>query len=427
MSTEEKMTLSERWKYLRLMKDRYDKADRKGKGALLDEMEKVTGLHRKSLIRRLNGPLTRKPRRRQRGRTYGAAVDDALRVIAKSWDYPCAERLAGNLVWMAKHLVAHGELRASPELLRQLEKISASTIRRILKRIGQDQPRLPRRRPGQTNQLIKTIPMTKISWQEQEPGHFEVDLVHHCGPSASGEYVHTLQMVDVATGWTERVAVLGRSQLVMEDAFRRILARLPFHVLEIHPDNGSEFFNHHLVRFWKETVRGVHLSRSRPFHKNDNRFVEQRNSLVRAYLGNDRLDTVAQTLVLNQLYDQMGLYFNLFQPALRLAEKTSVLTALGHFQVKRRYTQAQTPFDRLCATKAISAERKELLEHLRQQTNPGHLREAIYHTLDHLFRLPNAIPGQTEDVHLTLSTTPNLQRGGIYSVTLSLDNIHLTG
>jgi len=122
------------------------------------------------------------------------------------------------------------------------------------------------------------------------PGHFEVDSVHcqscrrhgHCGPSASGEYVHTLQMVDVATGWSERVAVLGRSYQVMRAGFERCLERLPFPVLEIHPDNGSEFFprrgpmgNHHLVRFFRDTVQGVELSRSRPYQKNDNRNVEQ--------------------------------------------------------------------------------------------------------------------------------------------------------
>ena len=128
--------------------------------------------------------------------------------------------------------------------------------------------------------------MKRIPWDEAEPGHFEVDLVHHCGPSASGEYVHTLQMVDVATGWSERVAVLGRSFRVMRVGFQRCLERLPFPVLEIHPDNGSEFLNHHLVRFFRDTVQEVDLSRSRPYHKNDNRNVEQKNStLVRAYLG----------------------------------------------------------------------------------------------------------------------------------------------
>jgi IS30 family transposase len=104
--------------------------------------------------------------------------------------------------------------------------------------------------------------MRRIPWNEQEPGHFEADLVHHCGLSASGEYVSTVQLVDVATGWSERAAVLGRSYLVMEDAFQRILARLPFPILEIHPDNGSEFFNHHMLRFWNKTIPGVQLSRS---------------------------------------------------------------------------------------------------------------------------------------------------------------------
>jgi len=122
-------------------------------------------------------------------------------------------------------------------------------------------------------------------------------------------------MLDVATGWSELRAVLGRSYLVMEDVFRYILARIPFPLLELHPDNGSEFFNHHLLHFFKDIIPGVELSRSRPYHKNDNRSVEQKHStLVRAYLGYDRLDTVAQTIAVNQLYDKIWVYYNLFQP-----------------------------------------------------------------------------------------------------------------
>ena len=315
MSIEDRMTIDERRKYLRKMQERYFQADRKERGRLLDEMEAVTELHRKSLIRLLHSNLARRPRRRQRGRTYGPEVDDALRVIAESTDYICAERLRPNLTWLAKHLAAHGELEASPRLLEQLERISVSTVGRILARIRQDEPRLPRRRPRPTNRLTRDVPMRRIPWQEQEPGHFEVDLVHHSGPSASGEYVCTIQMVDVATGWSERVAIMGRSYLVVEDGFNRILARLPFPVREVHPDNGSEFFNHHMLRFWHHLEPQIQLSRSRPYHKNDNRFVEQKNStLVRAYLGYDRLDTVAQTLAVNQLYGKMWLYYNLKKP-----------------------------------------------------------------------------------------------------------------
>jgi hypothetical protein len=404
MSIEDRMTIDERRKYLRKMQERYLQAGRKERGQLLDEMEAVTDLHRKSLIRLMRGSLARQPRRRQRGRIYGPEVDDALRVIAESTDYICAERLTPNLTWLATHLAAHGELTISAQLMEQLERISVSTVERILSRIRQDEPRLPRRGPKRTNTLLRDVPTKRIAWQEQEPGHFEVDLVHHCGPSSSGEYVHTIQMIDVATAWSERVAVLGRSYLVMEDGFSRILARLPFPVQEFHPDNGSEFFNHHMLRFWHGLKPRPQLSRSRPYHKNDNRFVEQKNStLVRAYLGYDRLDTVAQTLAVNQLYDKMWVYYNLFQPVMRLSEKTSVREEGQPSRTKRCFDKAATPFDRLCATKALSLERKEQLQALRDQTNPRQLRQEIYDLIDYIASLPCAVPGMTEDVRRTLA------------------------
>ncbi len=243
MSTNDRMTIDERRKYLRMMQKRYFQASRKERGRLLDEMEAVTELHRKSLVRLIRSDLKRRPRRRQRGRTYGPEVDDALRVIAESTDYICAERLAPNLTWLAEHLAAHGELQTSPPLLEQLERISVSTVERILARIRQDEPRLPRRSPRPTNSLLRDVPMKRIPWHEQEPGHFEVDLVHHCGPSASGEYVCTIQMVDVATAWSERVAILGRSYLVVEDGFTRIWAVV------------AENPTMHFLAFWRR--RGI--------------------------------------------------------------------------------------------------------------------------------------------------------------------------
>ena len=174
--------------------------------------------------------------------------------------------------------------------------------------------------------------------------------------------------------------------------------------------NGSEFFNHHLLRFWKDTVQGVELSRSRPYHKNDNRFVEQKNStLVRAYLGDDRLDTIAQTIAVNQLYDKMWVYYNLFQPVMRLAEKIVIPAEGQPARVRRRYDQARTPFDRLCETTAITQKRREQLEALRDQINPRQLRQEIYDLIDYIFSLPNAVPGQTEDVHQTLAIRSDLE------------------
>jgi len=416
MSAEDKMNIDERRKYLRMMKRRYVETRRKDRGRLLDEMAAMTGLHRKSLIRLMNGSLARQPRNQQRGRIYGPEVDDALRIIAESFDYICAERLTPNLVWMAEHLATHGELETSVPLLQQLGRISASTVGRTLSRVRQDEFRLPRQGPRRANQLRRDIPMTRIAWDEKRPGHFEVDLVHHSGPSTTGEFVCTVQMIDVTTGWSERVAVLGRSYVVMKDAFRCMLARLPFPVLEIHPDNGSEFFNHHLLRFWQNQVQRVSLSRSRPYHKNDNRFVEQKNNtLVRAYLGHARLDTVAHTRTLNQLYDKMWVYYNLFQPVMRLTEKMVIQSADQSFQVKRRYDKASTPFDRLCTTDAILPQHREQLEALRHQTNPRQLRQDIYALIDHLFSLPNAQPGVPEDIHQTLRwhADPDKRKGGL--------------
>ena len=403
------MELGERTKYLARMQRRYTGADRRTQGCLLDEMATMTGLHRKSVLRALRrlqhrrrgaadladagvavGARPPSPPRRPRGRTYGAAVDDALRVIWESLDYVCAERLTPALVSTARLLARHGELRLTDTLTGQLGRISRASVQRRLTRLAQDVRRLPRRgteRANQTNTLLRRVPMTRIAWDEAQPGHFEVDLVHHGGYEPVGEYVHTLQLVDVATGWSERVAVLGRGQAAMEAGFRRVLARLPFAVRELHPDNGSEFFNHHLVRFWGEAITGLRLSRSRPYKKNDNRFVEQKNdSLVRAYLGYARLDTPAQCAALNALYDDLWTYNNLCQPVLHLIEKTAA-PADGS-RLRRRWDTARTPFERVGATGALTADQHTRLTTLRDATNPRALRRAVYAALDQLLRSP---------------------------------------
>jgi len=371
----EPMTIKERRKYLARVEPRYRQADRAQQGQLLNEMEAMTGLHRKSLVRLLQvGGLTRQPRRRQRGRVYGSDVDDALRVLWESLDYVCAERLTPALLPTAWVLAHHGELLLTPDLEAQLGQISIATVQRRLTRLAQDTPRLPRKRPAAANRVAQAIPMGRIAWDQAEPGHFEVDLVHHSGPSTAGDYVHTLQLIDVATGWSERVAVLGRSYRAMAAGFEHVLKRLPFPIRELHPDNGPEFLNAHLVRFWGARLPGLTLSRSRPYHKNDNRFVEQKNSsLVRAYFGNARLDTPAQCAVLNALYERMWRYYNLFQPVLHLVAKTAVDT-----QIRRRGDTAQTPYERLGSTAALPASQQTALDALYRTTNPRALRREIY-------------------------------------------------
>ncbi len=369
------MTLTERRKYLARMHPRYLAADRTQRGHLLDEMMAVTGLHRKSLLRLLNAPtLARRLRTTPRSRTYGAAVENALRLIWEALDYLCAERLTPVLVPTAQQLAQHGELVLTDDLLDQLGRISRASVQRRLARFTQDTPRLPRKGPEQANRVAKAIPIRRIAWDEAEPGHFEVDLVHHGGPSPVGDYGYTLQLIDVATGWSERVAILGRGQRRMEEGFRRVLARLPFPIKELHSDNGSEFLNDHLVRFFGREITGLELSRSRPYQKNDNRFVEQKNAtLVRAYVGTVRLDTEMQIAALNTLYDQLWVYYNLFQPVLHLREKETTGT-----RVRRRWDTAQTPLTRLLATEVLPAARRDELAALVAATNPRALRQTIY-------------------------------------------------
>ncbi len=401
MSETDAMNVNERRKYLHKMWGRYRTADRGAKTQLLNEIEAVTGLHRKSIVRTLHGQLSRKKRTRERGKTYGADVDDAIRVIARSLDYPCAERLQPNLVWMANQLSTHGEIWLQPATLEKLGQVSVSTVKRILKRVGRSEPKIasqkPQKRPSPS--LRKAYPMSRIDWDVAEVGHLEVDLVHHCGESTNGEYIHGLQMLDVASGWCEIVPIFGRSSRSMADGFDYLLARLPFPVSELHPDNGAEFFNYFLLRYFRQKLPTLQLSRSRPYQKNDNRFVEENNhSLLRAYLGHDRFDTLAQLRVLRSLYDHLWLYHNFFQPVMRLQVK-EVLSPLTY---RRKFDPAKPPLDRLIQLKCLNDPTRNRLEHLRNQTNPLRLREQINDLIAQLLSLPTRRNSQTVNVFETL-------------------------
>lgn len=383
MQTEDEMTISERRKYLKRMKPLYVKASKAERGELLNQMHEVTGLHRKSLLRLLHAEsLERKPRHKQRQSSYGAEVVPVILLVWESLDYICAERLTPVLLSTARHLQRLGVLRLTGGVEEQLGHRSRATVARILSKHRSRKQRLPQKGPQRANQLKREVPMKRIPWNTVEAGHFEVDLVYHCGESTLGEHIHTLPLIDVATGWSERVAVLGRGQQAMEQAFRHVLSRLPFPVKELHPDNGPEFLNAHLVRFWKEKVIGVQLSRSRPYHKNDNRFVEQKNaSLVRQYFGTLRLETTEQCQQMNEIYELMWLYYNLFQPVLHLVEKTVV-----EGKTYRKWDQAQTPYARLKATGILSTEQQQRLDALYEQTNPRQLRQTIYERLARLWQ-----------------------------------------
>jgi hypothetical protein len=395
----QRMGINERFNYLAIQYDRYIVADRAGRIALVKEIKDVTGLDSKTIIRHMRQRPRRKPRQKQRGRHYGGEIQHAIHVIAGALDDPCPERLKPVLPEMGEKMARHGHLIMTAELEEQLRTVSLSTVRRIRQRRKQDEPRLRRRAPSANSEVQAQIPIRRIPWDIVEPGHFEVDLVHHSGSSSAGEYIHTLQMVDVATGWVESAAILGRSFRVTRDGFCRCLARLPFTVREIHSDNGSEFMNYHLLRFWRANYPEVDLARIRPYKKRDNRFVEHRNgALVRALVGHDRLDTVAQVLLLNQIYDRVWLYFNFFQPVMRQTFK-----AYEGTKVVRKHEDVRTPFQRLCAIGALDPAVQRQLEQLYDRTDPLLLHQEIDGLLEQLFRLPCSLQGHTEDVFATLA------------------------
>jgi hypothetical protein len=408
MTTNDDMTIDEMYKYLRKIQPLYQKADRKRKGHYLDEMESVTGRNRDYLIHILKGPLKRRKRQRQRTRTYKADFDRILRVIYESYDDICAERLQPNLLQLAEQLASHGEVTLTEKLRTQLATVSLSTVRNRLRQYRQDEPWTPRRPPRSPNPFLQDIPMRRLPWDIDMPGYFEVDLVHHCGSSVQGEYVHTLQMIDVFSGWSERVALLGRSFRVVKAGFQRILDRLPFPIHGVHPDNGSEFFNSHMLNFWSNHPQ-VHLSRSRPYHKNDNRFVEQKNSsLVRAYVGDIRLATVAQTQALENIYHHLWLFNNCFQPSLRLFSKQSIPADAYHpARIRRRYS-ARTPWQRICAAKVLGDDVHDMLQLRINLTNPSVLRRQIYADLDALYSLPAKSSPEPENVFVTLNQSKSL-------------------
>jgi hypothetical protein len=285
---------------------------------------------------------------------------------------------------MAQHLARFEPLGVTTQVEMQLATLSRATVARILRKYRSPLRRLPQKGAERANAATKGVPMGRIPWDINEPGHFEVDLVFHRGESTAGLHGHTIPLIDVATGWSERAAVLGRGQQAMEGGFERILARLPFPVRALPPDKGSEFFNHHLVRYWKDKVTGVQLSRSRPWHKNDKRRVAQKNdTFVRQYLGQLRLETPEQIAALKVLYAQMGLYYTLFQPVLHLCENTLV----GD-QVRRKWDQAKTPYERLVASGVLSPQQQAHVQQHSEQTNPLQLRTAIYDHLDAVWQSP---------------------------------------
>jgi len=316
------MDMNARNQYLKVLQERYFQAQsRKEKSLILDEYCRNTHQNRKYLIRRINSPIPSIPKKRHREETYDGYVKAALAEVWEIFDYPCGQRLAPLLKTEVDRLRKFGELLIPDEVAEKLKRISPKTIDRKLEH--QKEVLHQKRRYHQKNNplIYQKIPI-RTNWDNTSLiGQEEIDLVEHCGSSASGEYINSISVVDVATGWWEGEAIMGKGQERTFKALTRIRERTPFNWVEIHPDNDVAFINAQLLRYAQG--EGIRFSRSRPYKKNDNSFVEQKNSThIRGILGHLRYDTSEELEIINDLYEnELRLYKNFFQPVMKLKEK----------------------------------------------------------------------------------------------------------
>jgi len=383
MDTGNRMSRASRRDYLQRIYPRYQKASRAEKQRILDEFCANCSYHRKHAIRLLNRALPAgkpEPRRRRRGRTYGSQAISVLKAVWAAADYPWSVRLKALLPEWMPWIRRRFRLDAATE--QQLLRISA---RSIDYRLGGEKRKLRRRLYGRTKPgtLLKHhIPLQTDHWEVEVPGFTEIDLVSHSGQAAAGDFCHSLNLTDIHTGWTESRAVLGKSQEAVGGALETIRQALPFRLRGIDSDNGSEFINDHLYRYCQ--ARAIQFTRGRPYKKDDNAHIEQKNwTHVRRLLGYVRYDSEEAREAINDLYrHELRWFQNLFLPSVKLAKKERVGSRL-----RRRYEAPQTPLQRLVASGAADLVKLAELRCLRERLDPFQLSATVEAKLKRVFAL----------------------------------------
>ncbi len=376
--------MNARNQYLKVLQRKYFMAkSRKEKSSILDEYCSNTHQNRKYVIRKIRSRISLTVKRR--GGKPVIYDGQVKAVLAKTWeifDYPCGQRLAPVLRTEVDRLRVQEELVIPNEIADKLKRISPRTIDRALRR-QKEALHLNQKYRQKRNPLIyQKIPVKAGGWDRVLPGQLQLDLVEHCGQSASGPFGNTVSVAEIAFGWWEGEAVLGKGQEASFGALKRIRERSPFGWVHIHPDNDKSFINWHLLRYCE--AEGIEFSRSRSYHKNDNNFVEQKNSThVRAVIGHLRYDTEKELYLINSLYrNELRLYKNFFQPVMKLKEKIR-----DKGKVHRRYDTPRTPYQRLMESKKIPEETKKELEELYQRLNPAELKRRIDKKIHRLFKV----------------------------------------
>lgn len=379
------MSGKSRWDYLKAIYVRYQKVSKPLRAQILDEFCQVCDYNRKYAIRLLNGPAPHKPKatpRQGRPATYGAKVISSLTAIWEAAGYPCSVRLKALLaLWLPWAIKG---MALSAQVQKQLLTISPATIDRRLKgKKHQLKKRLyGRTKPGTL--LKHHIPIKTDSWDIKTPGFTEIDLVSHSGNSASGEFLHSLNVTDIHSTWVESRAVMGKSQIGVLNAMQDIEQALPFKLLGIDSDNGSEFINYHLKTFCDQNH--IQLTRGRPYKKDDNAHIEQKNyTHVRKVLGYLRYDSQPAQKAINELYqNELRILQNLFLPSMKLTKKTRVGSKL-----KRCYDQPQTPLDRLLECPQADPVKTQELKRLRERTDPFELAKRLEQKIERIFETAN--------------------------------------
>src|SRR5690349_20171006 len=353
--------------------DRYARADRGERGRILDEFAAVTGYHRKHAMRLLRaGQVNRRGGPRPGRRIYDEAVREALIVIWEASDRICGKRLRPLLPILLEAMERHGHLHLVPEVRTRLLAMSAATIDRALRDIRQQAGTATRRRSAPSAAIRRSVPVrTFADWDDPPPGFVEADLVAHSGPVARGSFVQTLVLTDIATGWTECAPLLVREQRLLTEVLGEIRKLLPFPLLGLDTDNDSVFMNE-TVRDYCEQV-GIEFTRCRPYRKNDQAWVEQKNgAVVRRTIGYRRFERLDAAAALARLYAAMRLFVNFFQPSFKLAAK-----ARDGATVRKRYHPPATPCQRLLADPRTNEKVRRRVQELRAVLDPVRLLKEI--------------------------------------------------
>lgn len=380
------MTMATKLELLKGCLKRYLAALKPEKKVILDELVLHTEMHRKAVIRalrnlQLRDPWKTGPAKRGRKIIYGPGVNVALKELWEMSHQLCAERLAPIVSEYVKILKRDNLWKHSDSVTKLLLKMSLGTMKdRIAK--FQKIKRRNRNTTTKPGNLKILIPIRRGPWEKPLPGYGEIDTVVHCGSVLGGDMAYSVNFTDIATCWSGSAAQMNKGQARTITSIEKIKSRLPFPMLGLDPDTGSEFINWNLYAW--SVKNKIELSRSRPNHKNDNAHIEQKNyTTVRNFLGYRRIDTEKQVALMNELYDVLHFYVNYFQPTMKCVKKERI----GSRYV-RKYDAPQTPYQRVLAHKKIDDATKKELTRIYNTLNPLILKREIDRLTEEIFKKP---------------------------------------